>query len=64
MIPPGLCGTCVHCRRVRNRRGSEFLLCGRARTDPRYSRYPALPVLICPGHEEGTLPDVEEESSS
>lgn len=51
MIPAGLCGDCIHARRVVSGRGSEFLMCGRSRTDPRYARYPSLPVVFCPGHE-------------
>ena len=47
----GLCANCRHARRIGNRRGSTFLLCARAATDPRYPRYPPLPVLRCPGHE-------------
>lgn len=49
---PGLCGTCRHSRRVENRKGSVFLLCRRAATDPRFRRYPPLPVLACAGYEE------------
>jgi len=47
----GLCTTCRHARWIENRRGSSFLLCGRAAGDSRYRRYPPLPVLCCPGHE-------------
>jgi hypothetical protein len=48
---PGLCADCRHARRLRSARGSEFLLCGRAATDPRFRRYPALPVVQCAGHD-------------
>jgi len=47
----GLCADCRHARRIDSRRGSSFLLCGRAADDPRYVRYPRLPVLRCPGYE-------------
>lgn len=47
----GLCAACLHARVVTNDRGSRFVLCGRARTDPRFPRYPALPVRACPGYE-------------
>jgi len=47
----GLCATCRHARRLANDRGSQFVLCERAKTDPRYPRYPPLPVRRCPGHE-------------
>jgi hypothetical protein len=35
----------------RTARGSEFSRCLRADTDPRFPRYPRLPVLACPGYE-------------
>lgn len=46
--PPGLCATCVHRRLVASKR-SVFLLCGLAETDPRFPRYPPLPVVACEG---------------
>jgi len=48
-VHAGLCTDCVHRRIVRSRRGSSFLLCGLSRTDPRFARYPRLPVLSCDG---------------
>jgi hypothetical protein len=36
-------------RHIRNSRGSVFLLCRRADADPRFSRYPPLPVSRCSG---------------
>lgn len=51
MTRAGLCASCRHARTVRNRRGSTFLLCGLSRDDPRYPRYPVLPVRTCPGYE-------------
>lgn len=47
----GLCGRCRHLREQASRRGSVFYRCARADEDERYPRYPALPVLRCPGHE-------------
>jgi hypothetical protein len=49
----GLCAQCVHARRVGSARGSSFWLCGRSANDPRYARYPRLPVVACPGFERG-----------
>ncbi|HVW05568.1 MAG TPA: hypothetical protein VHB78_11220 [Vicinamibacterales bacterium] len=49
--PSGLCATCRHARVVMSDRGSRFVQCGRARTEPAYPKYPRLPVLTCPGHE-------------
>lgn len=47
--PPGLCAACVHRRLVASRR-SVFLLCGLSETDPRFPRYPPLPVVACDGY--------------
>ena len=49
--PPGLCGLCRHSRVVQTARGSIFRLCERSTTDPRFPRYPNLPVLSCAGFE-------------
>jgi hypothetical protein len=49
--PHGLCDGCRHQQLVPNTRGSVFSLCLRSRTDPAYPRYPRVPVLACPGHE-------------
>ena len=59
-LPPraGLCERCTHARTVPTPR-SAFWLCGRARDDARFERYPRLPVLACPGFEaltEGETP--------
>ncbi|HYR95484.1 MAG TPA: hypothetical protein VEM57_02065 [Candidatus Binatus sp.] len=40
----------------RTARGSEFWRCLLAETDPRFVRYPALPVRACPGFERATEP--------
>ncbi len=48
----GLCGDCSHCVVVASDKGSVFLRCERAKTDPRYAKYPRLPVLQCPGYEK------------
>ena len=53
----GLCDACRHQRLIRTTRGSEFSMCGRAKTDPRFAKYPPLPVLACPGFEPVTGPD-------
>jgi hypothetical protein len=50
----GLCCECRHHRRILSDRGSAFYLCERAASDPRFPRYPALPVLQCGGFETGT----------
>ena len=49
----GLCADCRHARVQETTRGSRFWRCLRAESDPRFRRYPALPVRICPGFERG-----------
>ena len=44
----GLCATCVH-RDLKASARSIFLRCKLADVDPRFPRYPPLPVLGCPG---------------
>ena len=46
---PGLCARCVHAGVVASDRGSTFLRCGLADSDPRFPKYPRLPVLACDG---------------
>ena len=45
----GLCGGCLFQRLVRTTRGSVFSLCERSREDPRFPRYPKMPVGSCVG---------------
>ena len=47
----GLCGACRHVKINRSDRGSVFYFCQRSLADPRFRKYPALPVLACPGYE-------------
>jgi hypothetical protein len=49
--PIGLCATCRHVRVVQTSHGSTFYLCRLADTDPRFAKYPRLPVLRCAGYE-------------
>jgi hypothetical protein len=42
----------MHARRMVSDRGSVFLACERARTDPQFPKYPRLPVLDCAGYEK------------
>jgi GNAT superfamily N-acetyltransferase len=42
---------------VDSARGSRFYLCGRSHTDPRFPKYPRLPVRDCAGYERES--DVE-----
>ncbi|TBR25730.1 hypothetical protein EPO15_01580 [bacterium] len=45
----GVCGTCRHAKRLTTRGGGDILLCRLSETDSKFPRYPALPVLSCPG---------------
>ncbi len=49
IVGAGLCARCVHGRIITNDRGSAFHLCRLSLTDPRFARYPQLPVVACPG---------------
>jgi hypothetical protein len=49
-VPPGLCATCEHLRLLASRR-SVFVRCGLAAVDPRFPRYPRLPVVACGGYK-------------
>jgi hypothetical protein len=46
----GLCDTCRHQKLVHNTRGSVFSMCELSKTDPRYPKYPRLPVKQCAGY--------------
>ena len=46
----GLCATCEHSRRIVSGKGSVFRLCRLSATDPRYAKYPRLPVMVCAGY--------------
>jgi len=45
----GMCLICVHRSEVRSARGSVFIRCLLHEVDPRYAKYPRLPVTTCPG---------------
>jgi hypothetical protein len=56
---PGLCADCRHAQSLASKR-SHYLRCRLSEVDPRFPRYPALPVLACdgyaPGAERGASP--------
>jgi hypothetical protein len=58
--PIGLCQTCRHARVIGNRRGSQFYLCQKSETDPRFPKYPRLPVLKCSGFESDPSASLED----
>ena len=47
----GLCDSCAHQKLISNTRGSTFSLCERSKVDPRFRKYPPIPVMRCPGHQ-------------
>ncbi len=47
----GLCASCAHLQVLRSKR-STFVRCGLADADPRFERYPPLPVQWCRGYRE------------
>jgi hypothetical protein len=49
IMEAGRCATCAHCQIIDAAR-SRFYLCRRAFDDPRYRRYPVLPVRECAGY--------------
>jgi len=49
--PAGLCSTCQNVRQIESSKGSVFLLCELSKTDPRFKKYPSLPVISCSGYE-------------
>jgi hypothetical protein len=50
-ISVGLCASCIFMRKIHSDRGSTFYLCQRSAADPRFPKYPRLPVLHCGGYE-------------
>jgi hypothetical protein len=47
----GLCSHCLHMREIHSDRGSTFYMCQLSATDPRFPKYPRLPVLQCLGYQ-------------
>jgi len=47
----GLCTACRHARRVTSAKRSTFVMCGLGTTDPRFPKYPRLPVARCDGFQ-------------
>lgn len=59
----GLCERCRWARVVVTPKGSRFLLCERSLTDPRFPKYPPLPVFACSGFEPASNARQAEEES-
>jgi hypothetical protein len=48
----GLCSLCRHARALHSSKDSEFWLCERSKSEPRFAKYPRLPMHACPGFEQ------------
>jgi hypothetical protein len=55
----GLCARCAFARIQRNPRGNTFWRCALADSDPRFRRYPPLPVRTCAGFQPGESAPLE-----
>jgi hypothetical protein len=45
----GLCCDCTHAETIHSGKGSTFFLCALSKTDPKFPKYPRLPVVTCNG---------------
>lgn len=52
----GLCAECRHARTIVSAKGSRFTLCNKSQEDPRFPKYPRLPVLACSGYAHESTP--------
>jgi hypothetical protein len=50
-VTAGLCTSCVHVKLIPSDRGSVFYQCQLSFSDPRFPKYPRLPVLECAGYQ-------------
>jgi hypothetical protein len=50
-VPAGLCARCVQARSITSSRGSVFIQCQLSFVDPRFPKYPRLPVVECSGYQ-------------
>ena len=53
-VEAGLCASCTHVKQITSSRGTTFYMCQLSATDPRFPKYPRLPVLSCEGYTPGT----------
>jgi hypothetical protein len=47
----------VHARCIESAKGSEFWLCELSKSDPRFKKYPPLPVRACLGFKPHATPE-------
>ena len=48
----GLCAGCRHAKRLATKTGAPIFQCARAANEPRYAKFPRLPVSSCVGFEK------------
>ena len=48
----GLCFYCLHAQKIQSDRGAMFYRCRLSDTDPKFPKYPRLPVFRCNGYME------------
>lgn len=48
-LTSSLCEQCGWMREIKTPKGSRFVLCGLARRDERYPKYPPQPIVRCAG---------------
>lgn len=60
-VDPGLCARCRNGRRLDTGRGSTFWRCAEHDRDPRWPKYPRLPVLRCERFADGVSGGPDEE---
>jgi hypothetical protein len=53
----GLCADCRYAQRIESSKGSVFTLCTLSKSNPRFPKYPRLPVLACKGYRRQTVGD-------
>ena len=51
-VAAGGCVSCVYARLIRAKANDVYYFCERSVNDPRYARYPRLPMLTCEGHTD------------
>ena len=49
-VDAGLCAGCAHVKLITSSRGATFFMCRLSASDPRFPRYPPLPVIACEGY--------------
>ena len=53
----GLCAHCGYAKTIVSAKGSRFTLCNKSQEDPRFPKYPRLPVLACSGYVAEAAPE-------